>query len=99
MKQSLASAARLQGGGPILGDGAGAVVLVGLPPPRIMIGDQSCQWHGGHRNLHICASSYGIGHGGCRNTTPCGTSPVLTIRQSAMRVPSAFAQRSLFDFA
>jgi hypothetical protein len=41
-KQSYASAARLRGGGPVLGDGTEADILVGLPPPRIVIGDRSC---------------------------------------------------------
>ncbi|MER9071186.1 hypothetical protein NKH84_32850, partial [Mesorhizobium sp. M0902] len=35
MKQSLASAARLRGGGPILMTANNAMVSIGTPPPRI----------------------------------------------------------------
>ena len=36
MKQSFASAARLQGGGPILTNGSMAMFWLGSPPPRIV---------------------------------------------------------------
>jgi hypothetical protein len=40
MMQSYASAAKLQGGGPILNRGAQAMSNIGLPPPRIVICSQ-----------------------------------------------------------
>jgi hypothetical protein len=41
MMQPCASAAKLRGGGSILKDGAEAMVVVGAPPPRIVIGSSS----------------------------------------------------------
>jgi hypothetical protein len=40
MMQSYASAAKLQGGGPILNRGTQAMSNIGLPPPRIVICSQ-----------------------------------------------------------
>ena len=41
MKQSIASAARLRGGGPILTKGSMTMLRLGSPPPRIVIGQQA----------------------------------------------------------
>jgi hypothetical protein len=54
MMQSCASAAKLQGGGPILHSGLEAMGYIGSPPPRIVIGSPS---HGPPRRLSSCPQS------------------------------------------
>lgn len=79
MKQPSASAARLRGGGPIL-----------------WTAWRPCDYSG-HRHLGSSSTAQIAGvespvvlfscsadQVGCRSTTPCGTSPVVTMRQSAM---------------
>jgi len=80
MMQSCASAAKLQGGGPILNRGSKTMCKVGLPPPRIVscnsapIGSKAAE-------SHSCRSPHAAG----RRARPAGASPVVTSRHNAMR--------------
>jgi hypothetical protein len=58
--------------------------LVRPPPPRTEIGTLLKSSRGGRRNHHLSFSHPGP-HAAGRNTTPCGISPIVAIRQSAMR--------------
>jgi len=77
MKQSMASAARLRGGGPILS--------TALEP-------WSCSGHRHLESLHVASSRQSIRRATtmprvqitCRSATPAGISPMVTIRHSAM---------------
>src|ERR1700760_3527832 len=85
MKQSFASAARLRGSGPILTNGSMTVFRLGSPPPRIVIGRPGKGGYPGVPKFYvlglvIVGSDQAVG----RSTTPCGTSPVVTMRQRAM---------------
>ena len=83
MMQSCASSAKLRGGGPILHSGVRSHgFYVGAPPPRI------------HRQTPLARAAkpfalsllfrHAVAHDAGRNTTPCGTSPLVTRRQRAM---------------
>src|SRR6516162_8216931 len=103
MMQSCASAAKLQGGGPILFLGTKAMTQAGTPPPRTVIGDPS-QTGGLGRNCPV--SSATSVHCAGRRTMPSGTTPSRTSRHKAirslrakatiivLRVPRAFSVRA-----
>ena len=83
MKQSFASTARLRGSGPILTSGSKTMFRLGSPPPRIVVGHSPGSppvWPKLKIYLRVDRSGYVT----ARNTTPAGTSPVVTMRQSAI---------------
>ena len=84
MKQTCASAARLRGGGPILTNGSTTMSKVGSPPPRIVIGSWARSLDQTRRNSAFALRDSCVDQAGWRSTTPCGTSPVWTMRHSAM---------------
>src|SRR5262252_10569319 len=101
MMHPYASAAKLLGGGPILETGVNTMACFGLPPPRIVIG---CRRYSVRRLRNLVLSEFSF-HA-ARNTTPGGTSPVVTRRHRAinnlraratimvLRVPRAFSVRA-----
>jgi hypothetical protein len=85
MKQSFASAARLRGGGPILTNGSMTMFRLGSPPPRIVIGQPGKEVFAGCAETLFSVLVILCGNqAACRSTTPCGTSPVVTMRQRAI---------------
>ena len=85
MKQPFASAARLRGGGPILTNGSMTMFWLGSPPPRIVIGQlgrasPAVQRRKGMLVQFVSGADQSAG----RSTTPLGTLPLVTMRQSAM---------------
>ena len=83
MMQSCASAAKLQGSGPILNRGSKTMCKVGLPPPRSVIAARH-QHEDELQNLIMHARKQSR-HVAGRRSNPAGASPVVTNRQSAMR--------------
>ena len=83
MKQSYASAGkapRRRVHSPI---GIVAIAVCGLPPPRIVIGYLAHQTQSGAEP--VCPFSLcSVAHAADRNSTPSGTSPVVTRRHSAI---------------
>ena len=58
MMQSCASAAKLQGGGPILNRGSKAMCKVGLPPPRTVICASPSQESQAQKLNHLCPHAF-----------------------------------------
>ena len=99
--KSCASAAKLRSGGPILPFGLKAKGLVGIPPPRTVIGVPSQADKAGTVGVPSASSV----HCAARKTTPSGTMPSRTSRHRAIsslrakatimgfRVPRAFSVR------
>ncbi len=81
MMQSCASAAELRGGGPNLYSGLEAV---GLTTGHRHLGSSSAGPASAAKLVVLLLLSAVDSHAG-RNTTPCGTSPVVANRHSAMR--------------
>ena len=106
MMQSCASAAKLRSGGPILPVGVKAKGLVGVPPPRTVIGAPS---HADKAETIGMPSAFSV-HCAGRITTPSGTTPSRTSRHRAIsslrakatimgfRVPRAFSVRDRNHF-
>ena len=106
MMQSCASAAKLRSGGPILPVGMKAKGLVGVPPPRTVIGAPSLADKAETIGMPSTFSVYCAG----RITTPSGTTPSRTSRHRAIsslrakatimgfRVPRAFSVRERNHF-
>ena len=106
MMQSCASAAKLRSGGPILPVGMKAKGLVGVPPPRTVIGTPSLADKAETIGMPSTFSVYCAG----RITTPSGTTPSRTSRHRAIsslrakatimgfRVPRAFSVRERNHF-
>ena len=106
MMQSCASAAKLRSGGPILPFGLKAKGLVGIPPPRTVIGVPSQADKAGTVGVPSASSV----HCAARKTTPSGTMPSRTSRHRAIsslrakatimgfRVPRAFSVRDRNHF-
>ena len=106
MMQSCASAAKLRSGGPILPVGMKAKGLVGVPPPRTVIGAPS---HADKAETIGMPSTFSVYCAG-RITTPSGTTPSRTSRHRAIsslrakatimgfRVPRAFSVRERNHF-
>jgi hypothetical protein len=108
MMQPCASAAKFRSGGSILHRGLKARLLLGAPPPRIVIGNPPEESR--ERAPKLCFGQ--AIHAAGRRTTPSGTSPVLTIRHSPMSsflasatimvlrvLPRASAVRARYHFA
>ncbi len=82
MMQPCASAAKLRGGGPSLTRGVEAVVLVGLPPPRTVIGEPSRL----SRAPNLFGGAYAVAAPlAGRRAMPAGGSPVVANRHKAIR--------------
>jgi hypothetical protein len=63
--------------------GIAAIAVFGLPPPRIVIGYLAHQTQSGAEP--VCPFSFwSVAHAADRNSTPSGTSPVVTKRHSAI---------------
>ena len=79
MMQPCASVAKLRSSGPILPVGMTAMSQLGIPPPRIVIGNPppAC----GRRNLCLPRVTYWAG----RMMIPSGTNPSRTKRHNAIR--------------
>ncbi len=82
MMQSYASAAKLRGGGPILHSGLEAMCLAS--GHRHLGSSSADPRHGLPSWLSCCPPLRAVAHDAGRKTTPSGTSPVVTRRQSAM---------------
>lgn len=109
MMQSCASGRSSGGGGPILAPGMRAMVFLGTPPPRIVIGGSSDDDAELERSFAILPGSRS--HEAGRSTMPSGVTPVVTRRHSAMsslrasatiivlRVPRVFSVRCRYHLA
>jgi hypothetical protein len=96
MMHPCASAAKLRGGGPILRVGVEAMGRRGSPPPRIVFGGSSAEADG--RQNYFAISIEPTNHYADRRVTPCGMSPVVTNRHSAMRSLRASATTMVLRF-
>ena len=92
MMQSCASAAKLRSGGPILPVGMKAKGLVGVPPPRTVIGAPSLADKAETIGMPSTFSVYCAG----RITTPSGTTPSRTSRHRA--ISSLRAKATIMGF-
>ena len=84
MKQSFASAARLGGGGPILTTASQPCSYSGCRHLGWSSAARHASMAGAETRMFLVVPGRGAGQAGCRSTTPCGTSPAVTMRQSAM---------------
>ncbi len=83
MKQSYASAGKAPKRRVHSPIGIVAIAVCGLPPPRIVIGYLAHQTQSGAEP--VCPFSLcSVAHAADRNSTPSGTSPVVTRRHSAI---------------
>ena len=83
MKQSYASAGKAPKRRVHSPIGIVAIAVCGLPPPRIVIGYLAHQMQSGAEP--VCPFSlWSVAHAADRNSTPSGTSPVVTRRHSAI---------------
>jgi len=78
--QSCASAAKLQGGGPILNRGSKAMSNSGVPPPRIFICSYPCTV----ASCRNSAATPGHHHAAARSARLSGISPAVASRQSVI---------------
>src|ERR1700756_4734212 len=81
MKQSYASAGKAPRRRVHSPSGIAAIAVFGLPPPRIVIGYLAHQTQSGAEPPF---SFWSVAHAADRNSTPSGTSPVVTKRHSAI---------------
>src|SRR5256714_3933578 len=83
MKQSYASAGKAPRRRVHSPSGIAAIAVFGLPPPRIVTGYLAHQTQSGAEP--VCPFSFwSVAHAADRNSTPSGTSPVVTKRHSAI---------------